>query len=149
MEQEIGRFINDLKAREQARQDELARQRHQEEIKRQAFDRLRLQHIDEAKYKRDIFYLIFCPTNFYNSDNIDKNNIIYNEACDYYRFKSFPLTRRDEFDFWHKGDEILKLVDKDDWNEVINGERYGTKYWDYLVKICPDFLRSRLERLKS
>lgn len=149
MEQEITRFINDLKAREQARQDELARQRHQEEIKRQAFDRIRLQHIDEAKYKRDIFYLIFCPNNFYNSDNIDKNNIIYREACDYYQFKSFPLTRRDEFDFWHKGDEILKLVDKDDWNEVINGECYGTKYWDYLVKICPDFLRSRLERLKS
>jgi hypothetical protein len=145
MEQEIARFINDLKAQEQARQDTLAHQHHQREIKRKAFDQLRLEHIDEVSVsskspKKDIFYLIFWPTRYYSSDDIDKNNIIYKAAYDFYSSEPLTsLTKNGEFDYCHK----------DNWDEVVNWNHYSVRYWTFLEKICPDFLRSRMERLKN
>ncbi len=155
MDEKVSQFIKGLKAAEQARQEKLAQERQQRAIQRKAFDLLRLEHIDalsdDSCWKnRDVFYLIFWPSRYYDSDSVDKNNLIYKAAYEFYRNEPLPeLVAKSATDYFHKGDEVLQLVYKNDWNTIINGSDYSVRYWTFLEKICPDFLRPKMERLKK
>lgn len=116
----------------------------QRELEEKAFNQLRLEHIDGVKFKKDVFYLIFWPSYYYDSDNIDKENVIYKAALDFYRYKSVPLIKKEEWEYKSRGDEILGLVRDNNWNKITS----DSSLWSFLETICPDSLRSRLELLK-
>ena len=94
MEQAVNKVIADLYEQERQRLEAIRRhrealelQRREEEIKALAYDRLRIAELEKALqsgYRRDAYYLIFNPYEYYSAEDTDQNNIINKTLRSYY-----------------------------------------------------------------
>ncbi len=148
MEQAVNKVIADLYEQERQRQEEIRRQqealelkRREGEIKALAYDRIRIAEIEKALqsgYRRDAYYLIFNPYEYYSVEDIDQNNIINKTLRSYYyNNEKFRIEIKYNYSLQRTIDEAVR---NGYWNTLKN-------YRNEIFLNCPANLKPYAERL--
>jgi hypothetical protein len=147
MEQAVNKVIADLYEQEKQRQEAIRRhqealelKRREEEIKALAYDRIRIAELEKALqngYRRDAYYLIFNPYEYYSSSDIDQNNIINKTLRYYYNNEKFRIEVKYNYSLQRTIDESAR---NGYWNTL-------KSYRNEIFQNCPANLKPFAERL--
>ena len=146
MEQAVNKVIADLYEQEnqrleliRRRQEALELQRREDEIKALAYDRIRIAELEKAlqsSYRRDAYYLIFNPYEYYSSEDNDQNNVINKTLRSHYVIEKFRI----DFMSYSLQRQIEDAVRNGYWNIL-------KSYRNEIFQHCPVKLKPYAERL--
>jgi hypothetical protein len=148
MEEAINKVIADLYEQERQRLDAIRRhqealelKRREEEIKAIAYDKLRIAELEKALhngYRRDAYYLIFNPYEYYSAEDTDQNNIINKTLRSYYyNNENFRIEIKYNYSLQRQIDEAVR---NGYWNTL-------KSYRNEIFQYCPANLKPYAERL--